>query len=88
MTISHRTRRSSNILFHSEDRVSSHNDVDDPSEVNVAEEEIHLQGVADLPPEINNEQDHPLIEPEGKSWILEICIVIPVKISSHIAFVY
>jgi hypothetical protein len=88
MTISHRTRRSSNILVHSEDRVSSHNDVDAPSEVNVSEEEIRLRGAADLPPEIHNEQDRPLIEPEGKSWVLKICIVILVKISAHMTFVY
>ena len=88
MTISHRTHRSSNILVHSEDRVSSHNDIDDPSEVNVAVEEIRLRGCADLPPEINNEQDRPLIEPEGKSWVLKIQIVILVKIFSHKTFVY
>lgn len=67
MTIAHRTRRSSNSLVHSEDRVSDHNEIDDPSEVNVAVEEIRLRGCADLPPKINNEQDRPLIEPEGKS---------------------
>ena len=87
MTISHRTHRSSNILVHSEDRVSSHTDIDDPSEVNVAVEEIRLRGCADLPPEINNEQDRPLIELEGKSWVLKIQIVILVKIFSHMTFV-
>jgi hypothetical protein len=89
MTILHRTRvRSSNSSVHSEDRVSTHNDNADPSEVNVAVEEIRLRGSAELPPEINNEQDRPLIEPDGKLWVLKIHFVILVKISSHMTYVY
>ena len=68
MTIHHRgTRsRSTTSSVARENTTSSHNE---PAESSAASEQSlgHLRGCADLPPTIPNEQDRPLIEPQGKS---------------------
>ncbi|CAD6270588.1 unnamed protein product [Miscanthus lutarioriparius] len=68
MTISHRVTRSrsSGSSVARENTTVDHNEPADPS---AADEQRggHLRGSAELPPIIPNEQDRPLIEPQGNS---------------------
>ena len=69
MTISHRgTRsRSSSSVAATSNTVSNHNEPDDHPVADEQIQDVHLRGSPDLPPIIPNEQDRPLVEPQGKS---------------------
>ena len=88
MTIHHRGTRSRSTTgsVARENTTSSHNE---PAEPSAASEQSqgHLRGYADLPPTIPNEQDRPLIEPQGKSWVYQIYIVIFMQMWTHMTCV-
>ncbi|WVZ89659.1 hypothetical protein U9M48_036034 [Paspalum notatum var. saurae] len=69
MTISHRgTRsRSSSSVAATSNTVSNHNEPDDHPVADEQIQDVHLRGSPDLPPIIPNEQDRPLVEPQGNS---------------------
>ena len=68
MTLSHRGTRSRSTTgsVARQNATSSHNEPTEPSTAS-EQSQGHLRGCADLPPTIPNEQDRPLIEPQGKS---------------------
>ena len=69
MTLTHRVLRSQSSNASREVTISSLNG---PADSNAEDQQTgtgigYLRGCADLPPTIPNEQDRPLIEPEGNS---------------------